>query len=486
MVSPKQLLCTVESALLGASSTTAAQRVELLHALRTSRASLQSLLSYSPPKPSDRSQVQSKLVRLPDSPPISLDDQDVQIVTSHSSLLCTFQQLIFYHVLMGTASSVMSTAAKAPCRNEKCVPHLRAYILTSRKCGPFSCPVLAPKAYSYTIFALKLSDDLHLNEVDCVRLLVSANQEWGLMGREPLEILRLAAGLWYTERRDLITSLHFLLRAVVLDQGLQDDILVDIQKYLEDLISSGLRARLLSLIKELNREEPSGLGGPYCERYVVDSRGSLVERQAVVSRERLILGHCLVLSTLVVRTSPKDIKDIFSILKDSACEVGESNTTVKHQERGYFCSENVLLIIFTLFLQITFCLLFALVIAFVSDGLSTVPDKASVLSSNISFRHEFHDLVMTNGNDPIVEGFVGGIRLAWVVHLMLIQDGVAARETISSGSSNELGYLSQCLEVIFSNNVFQFLLDKVLHTAAYQPHHGILDYGFRTYSNILC
>lgn len=45
------------------------------------------------------------------------------------------------------------------------------------------------------------------------------------------------------------------------------------------------------------------MGGPQCERYVIDSRGSLVERQAVVSRERLILGHCLVLSVLIVRTS---------------------------------------------------------------------------------------------------------------------------------------------------------------------------------------
>ncbi|KAL2340478.1 hypothetical protein Fmac_008418 [Flemingia macrophylla] len=388
MVSPKQLLETIESALLGASPPTAAQRVELMHALRFSLTSFQSLLSYPSPKASDRAQVHSKSVRLPDSPPISLDDQDVHI-------------------------------------------------------------------------ALKLSDDLHLNEVDCVRLLVSANQEWGLMGREPLEILRLAAGLWYTERRDLITSLHLLLRAVVLDQGLQDDILIDIQKYLEDLISSGLRQRLISLIKELNREEPSGLGGPQCERYVLDSRGSLVERQAVVSRERLILGHCLVLSILVVRTSPKDIKDIFSVLKDSASEVSESNATVKR--------------------QITFCLLFALVIAFVSDGLSAVPDKASVLSSNTSFRHEFHELVMTTGNDPIVEGFIGGIRLSWVVHLMLIQDGAASRETISSGSSNELGYLIQCLEVIFSNNVFQFFLDKVLRSAAYQTEDEDMIYMYNAY-----
>lgn len=388
MVSPKQLLSTLESALLGSSPPTPSQRIEVLHAIRSSLQSFQSLLSYPPPNSSDRIQVQSKSIRLQDSTLITLDDNDVQI-------------------------------------------------------------------------ALKLSDDLHLNEVDCVRLLVSANQEWGLMGREQLEILRLAAGLWYTERRYLITSLHLLLRAVVLDQGLEDDILVDIQKYLEDVVNSGLRQRLISLIKELNREEPSGVGGPQCERYVIDSRGSLVERQAVVSRERLILGHCLVLSVLIVRTSPKDVKDLFSVLKDSASEVGQSNTAIKH--------------------QITFSLLFALVIAFVSDGLSTVPDKASVLSSNTSFRHEFHELVMATGNDPIVEGFTGGIRLAWVVHLMLIQDGVAAKETVSSASSNEMSYLSQCLEAVFSNNVFQFLLEKVLRTAAFQTEDEDMIYMYNAY-----
>nr|GLL46582.1 nuclear pore complex protein NUP205 isoform X3 [Ipomoea trifida] len=48
------------------------------------------------------------------------------------------------------------------------------------------------------LLALKFSDDLHLNEIECMRLLISANQEWGLLGRDPLEILRLAAGLWNT------------------------------------------------------------------------------------------------------------------------------------------------------------------------------------------------------------------------------------------------------------------------------------------------
>ncbi|KAH7572401.1 hypothetical protein JRO89_XS04G0250200 [Xanthoceras sorbifolium] len=363
MVSPKQLLSTIESSLLGPSPPSPAQRIELIHAIRNALSSFRSLLSY-----------QSREVRLPDSPPISLDDQDVQI-------------------------------------------------------------------------ALKLSDDLHLNEIDCVRLLVSANQEWGLMGREPLDILRLAAGLWYTERRDIITALYILLRAVVLDQGLDEDIVADIQKHLEDLINAGLRQRLISLIKELNREEPAGLGGPLCECYVLDSRGALVERRAVVCRERLILGHCLVLSVLVVRTSPKDVKDAFSALKDSAAELNESNDTLKHQ----------------------------------AYALSAVPDNSSVLSRDASFRKEFHETVMAAGSDLIVEGFVGGIRLAWAVHLMLIHDETVARETVSSASSNDLVHVHSCLESIFSNNIFQFLLDKVLRTAAYQNDDEDMIYMYNAY-----
>ncbi|KAA8535090.1 hypothetical protein F0562_030093 [Nyssa sinensis] len=366
MVSPKQLLFTIESALLGPTPPTPSQRIELMHAIRHSLSSLQSLLSYPHPKPSDRVQVQSREVRLPNSSPISLDDHDVQI-------------------------------------------------------------------------ALKLSDDLHLNEIDCVRLLVSANQEWGLSGREPLEILRLAAGLWYTERRDLITALYTLLRAIVLDQGLEADLVADIQKYLEDLINSGLRQRLISLIKELNREEPA----------------------AVVCRERLILGHCLVLSVLIVRTSPKDVKDVFSALKDSAAELIGSTDTLKH--------------------QIAYSLLFSVVIAFISDALSTVPDKVSVLSRDASFRHEFQETVMAAGNDPNVEGFVDCIRLAWAVHLMLIQDGVEARETVSSASSSDMRNICSCLEVIFSNNAFQFLLDKILRTAAYQNDDEDMIYMYNAY-----
>lgn len=38
-------------------------------------------------------------------------------------------------------------------------------------------------------------------------------------------------------------------------------------------------------------------------------------------------------------SGPKDIKDIFSVLKDSASEVSESNATVKHQVHFYILAE---------------------------------------------------------------------------------------------------------------------------------------------------
>ncbi|KAJ0745310.1 putative nucleoporin [Helianthus annuus] len=382
MVSAKQLLSTIESTLLG-STPSPSQRIELIHAIRHSLPSLRSLLSFPPPKASDRAQVESKEVRLPDSGLIPLDDQDVQI-------------------------------------------------------------------------ALKLSDDLHLNEMDCVRLLVSANQEWGLQGRGPLDILRLTSGLWYTERRDLITALYTLLRAIVLDQGLEADLQADILKYVEDLINSGLRQRLISLIKELNREEPAGLGGPNSERYILDSRGALVERRAVVCRERLILSHCLVLSLLVVRASPKDVKDIFTTLKDSAGDISGSTDIVKN--------------------QITFSLLFSLIISLISDALSASPDEMSILSRDASFRRDFHETVMAIGNDQIIEGCMHCVRLAWAVHLMILQDVTDASEI-----NNDVRNINSCLEVVFSNNVFQFLIDKALRTPAYQNDDEDMIYIYNAY-----
>lgn len=58
------------------------------------------VLPFQPPKPSDRAQVQSREVRLPDSPPISLDDQDVQIVSFVTVLIfLTDMSLSYYNAI---------------------------------------------------------------------------------------------------------------------------------------------------------------------------------------------------------------------------------------------------------------------------------------------------------------------------------------------------------------------------------------------------
>ena len=73
-----------------------------------------------------------------------------------------------------------------------------------------------------------------------------------------------------------------------------------------------------------------------------------------------------------------------------------------------------------------------------------------------------------SGNNPTVEGFVDAVRFAWTVHLLLIHDMVDAREAVPSASPKDLDHLQSCLEVIFSHNAFQFMLQEVIQTAAYQ------------------
>ncbi|KAG0484570.1 hypothetical protein HPP92_008649 [Vanilla planifolia] len=392
MSAPHELYSTIDMALSGPSPPSPGQRILLLHSIRASRSLFQSLLCYPGPKASDRAQVQSKEVRLPDSQLISLDDVDVQV-------------------------------------------------------------------------ALKLSDDLHLNEIECIRLLVYANKEWILLGREPLETYRLAAGLWYMERRNVITSLHTLLRSIVLDQGLEADLLAEIQKYLDDLLNSGLRQRLIAIIKELNRDEPAGCGGPHAECYVIDFRGTIVDRKAVVCHERLLLSHCLVLSGLVVRMSPRDVTDVFAVLKECASELDDNDNDIK--------------------LQITFSLMFSLMLTFVSDALSTHSANASLLSFDSLFRTEFHKSVMASGNNHNVEQFVDVVRLAWVVHMIYSQDEGTTREASSGFESRDLTNVSACLEIICTRNVFHFLLANVLQTPAYQNDDEDIVYVYDGYMHKL-
>ncbi|GLJ05177.1 hypothetical protein SUGI_0012850 [Cryptomeria japonica] len=387
MVSYRQLLSLVESVVLGSEQPLPHQRSELIHTLRKCLPNFMSFLEYPGPRASDRSQVLSKEVRLPNAPPTILDDQDVQI-------------------------------------------------------------------------ALKLSEDLNLNEIDCVSLLVAAHQEWGLLGRVPLEILRLSAGLWFTERIALITTLLTLLRVAVLDEGVDNDLVVDIQNFLEELFKSGLRQRLITIIKELNRDEPAGSGGPHADRYVLDSRGTLVQRYTVVQRERLSLSQCLVFSVLVVRISSEELKDILSLLKDCAGDTDDFQSIVK--------------------LQIAYTILFVLVTALMSDALSGSQDP-SVFSLDSDFRREFQGTVMSTVNDAKIEGFMNVVRLSWAVFIMLTFDGTVGRVAASVARAADAADIRSCLECACANNAFKFLLTRILRTAAFQNDDEDIIFMYNAY-----
>ncbi|CAI6012754.1 unnamed protein product, partial [Closterium sp. NIES-65] len=184
--------------------------------------------------------------------------------------------------------------------------------------------------------ALQLSDAFGINEVDCVALLVAAHHEWGIAGRADSDVVRLAAGLWFTERRALLSTLFLLLKVAVVSDSMADALLQDhVRRYLRSLLQSGLTARLFRLLRELNRPDAAGSGSPSLalvvagaappagaspvagggERggggggegvgeYVMDGRGLLARRADVVQRERLLVAQCVALSCLLCRLGP--------------------------------------------------------------------------------------------------------------------------------------------------------------------------------------
>ncbi|KAL2621518.1 hypothetical protein R1flu_001723 [Riccia fluitans] len=300
--------------------------------------------------------------------------------------------------------------------------------------------------------ALKLSDDFYLNEVDCVSLLVAAHQEWNLLGREPLEVLRLSAGLWFTERRALITSMQLMFRAVVLDEDLDPDFVGELRQFIEGVIGAGFRKRLISLIKEINREEPAGCGGPGTEPYVMDSRGALVLRQNIAQRERLSISQCLVLSCLIVRLNGEEAKEMYSLLKDCSTDAGITNEPVK--------------------LQVCYTVMFALSIALLSDALGGSQDVAPVLSLDPAFRREFQKQLIDEESKGSKEGFTGFIRYVWSVFLML---------TTGPGASSEEAAIRACLDWSCENSVFDFITTTVLKTAVYQNDDEDLIFMYDAY-----
>ena len=188
---------------------------------------------------------------------------------------------------------------------------------------------------------------------------------------------------------------------VVLEEGAPEEVVSHTRQYLQELLRGGLGGRILTVLKELNREEPGGCGGPQTEPYVIDARGTLVKRSHVAQRERLLLAQCRVYVTFVSRigTSPSsqplcpewtdshsqsgelctgagDAKDLFTLLQDSAREWSVSKEVVR--------------------LQIAYTLLFALLAALVSESVGGGDPLESVLSKDSGFIRAFHEAVSRN------------------------------------------------------------------------------------------
>ena len=79
---------------------------------------------------------------------------------------------------------------------------------------------------------------------------------------------------------------------------------------------------------------------------------------------------------------------------------------------------------------------------------------------------------MTTCNNITVEGFVGIVRLAWTVLLMLTQDRNSARDSIINAPSRAVADIWSCLDIICRLNAFEFLRERVMQTAAYQVYNS--------------
>ncbi|GJP52035.1 hypothetical protein CLOM_g11148 [Closterium sp. NIES-68] len=280
--------------------------------------------------------------------------------------------------------------------------------------------------------ALQLSDAFVINEVDSVALLVAAHHEWGIAGRADSDVVRLAAGLWFTERRALLSTLFLLLKVAVLGDSAADPLLLDhVRRYLRSLVQSGLTARLFRLLRELNRPDASGSGsqslalvvagagppagaspvagggeggggggGGGIGEYVMDGRGLLARRWDVVQRERLLVAQCVALSCLLTRLDPKETKELFELLQDAARDWSAATSAAASASASSSSTPLALPPIpsplslpappssshttaFTaahvaLTLQITYTLMFALLLALLSDSLASPSSSGGI------------------------------------------------------------------------------------------------------------
>ncbi|GAQ82869.1 nuclear pore complex protein Nup205 [Klebsormidium nitens] len=290
--------------------------------------------------------------------------------------------------------------------------------------------------------ALKLSDDFNLNELDCVELLIACHQEKDITGRSPLEILRLAAGIYLEERRSLISALHLLLKGWAYNM-VAPRLAQDLFDYLKDLMGAGLRTRIVELIKGLSREEPAGMGNASCEPYVADLRGSLVPRAWAVQKERMLLSECLVYASLVTRITPDECSKLFDLVQHTAQDYARRPDGV------------------TLYMAYTAT--FTLVNTLMSDSATSSDERPAVLMTDAAFIGSFQNKIAAS-HVAAVEPWAAIVRLAWAVFLLNAASKGGSGVANAKLASDVRAWLDKAVE----QNVFHFLVYKVLRTPTFK------------------
>lgn len=158
---------------------------------------------------------------------------------------------------------------------------------------------------------LLLADEMKLDELLAVLCVQGALQETGEVSAAA------GAGIYFEERRGLLTSLWLLLQAQVMSaESLPADLYRSVCAFNADLLSQSLggRTMLVQRLAELLRDNPLEAQPGSRLPVVIDSHGREVDRNALVQREQTVLCECLVYACCIrQRVQPADITDLVDL-----------------------------------------------------------------------------------------------------------------------------------------------------------------------------
>ncbi|KAL4457392.1 hypothetical protein ABPG75_012257 [Micractinium tetrahymenae] len=215
----------------------------------------------------------------------------------------------------------------------------RAAVQSGRPATPAGTVALDPEPDIREV--LLLADELKLDEVLAVLCVQGALQETGEVSAAA------GAGIYFEERRGLLTSLWLLLQAqVMLADSLPAELYHTICAFNADLLSQSLGGRtqlvqrLAELVRDNRLEAQPGSRLPV----VIDSHGREVDRNGLVQREQTVLCECLVYACWIrQRLTAADITDLVDLLHRLGLRARAATGDLAAQQQAYVLLFAVLL-----------------------------------------------------------------------------------------------------------------------------------------------